>query len=61
MYRVQYSRVEFFGDGRELLKSPNILSNRPKRDLKQGVLHLLIELGTRGSRKGLQELRREEG
>ena len=31
MFSIQYSRVEFFGGGRELLGSPNLLSIRPKR------------------------------
>ncbi len=31
MCSIPYRRVEFFGGGRELLKSPNILSIRPKQ------------------------------
>jgi hypothetical protein len=30
MCSIQYSRVEFFGGGRELLGSPNLLSIRPR-------------------------------
>ena len=31
IYSIQYTRVEFFGGGRELLRSPKLLSIRPKR------------------------------
>src|SRR5580698_858845 len=31
MCRIPYSRVDFFGGGRELLGSPNLLSIRPKK------------------------------
>jgi hypothetical protein len=47
MFSIQYSRVEFFGGGRELLGSPNLLSIRPKRGPTRAVLHLLIEWDAR--------------
>ena len=56
MFSIQYSRVEFFGGGRELLGSPNPLSIRPKIGLNRAVLHLLIELGRAARGKGVQEL-----